>query len=191
MKKILTILVVIILLVLILFFGYILINKKSENPKSSSKEENNTLDIFYSYELTNNYQNIKNLPKDYTVEIAQLDNCFIVTPSTTNNKYIYSEFMSNYRNWTSSFIRIVKSTLDGNTTIYDILYDADLNKVFVVTDNTRNNNISESDKNISLKEFEQIGEYLNGDILYFVAFNDNLSTETFTSSDTLIITEIY
>lgn len=98
--------------------------------------------------------------------------------------------MSDYRNWISSFIRIVKTDDQNNMTIYDILYDADLNKFFIVIDNTRNNSLTNNNQNISLKEFEQLGEYKNENILYLIAFNGTFSKDTFEDINTLIITKL-
>ena len=140
---------------------------------------------------TNSITNQNNILENYTQENAQLDNCFVINSNSTNNNYLYSQFMSNYRNWISSFIRVVKNTSTNNTVIYDILYKSDENKFFIVIDNTRNKSLPPEEQTISLKEFEQIGEYRHENILYWIAFNGNLTQETFQNNTTLIITELY
>lgn len=164
-------------------------NKETDNNYDPTNETISSLDEFYSPNVTNKYRDVRNLPKEYGKEEATLDDCFIIG-ATTYNRYIYSEFMSDYREWQSAFIRAVEITEESNVTIYDVLYTNDLNKVFIVIDSTRNNSISEEDRTISLKEFSQTGEYEHDGNLYWIAFNDYVNEENFYSDNTFIISKI-
>lgn len=160
----------------------------NENPTNVNSTIN-SLDSFYSTNVSSKYKDVRTLDKSYNKVDAQLDNCFVVG-AMVHNDYLYSSFISNYGNLTSAFIRVVQSLNDYSIVIYDIQYDADSDKVLIVEDNTRDNSISEEDRNITLKEFNYIGEYEFDGSLYWVAFNDSITDENFYSANTFIITKI-
>lgn len=189
MKKIITFIVVITLIILILYLGYIFINKNSKDGTSVNNIVTSSIDNFYSYELTKTHKDIRTLPKDYSKEDAQLDNCFVIS-TTKNNNYLYSQFTSDYRNWSSSFIRVVKTTNNDGLIINDILYDSDLGKILIISDTTRDYSVSQEAQNISFKEFEQTGEYKYEDSSYWIAFNGNLTSDIFENDNVFIIAKI-
>ncbi len=139
--------------------------------------------------VTNQYKDVRNLDASYNIENAQLDNCFIVGDIILND-YLYSQFIYDYGLGNSTFIRVADIKSYESVTLYDILYNSDINKVFVVIDNTRNISIPESDRTISLKEFSHAGEYEYNGVLYWVLFNDSVTVENFYSDNTLVITSI-
>lgn len=180
---------IIILVIVIIFLCYTFINKNTNDNYDSTNETISSLDEFYLPNITNKYRDIRNLPTEYGKEEASLDNCFIVG-TNIYNRYIYSQFMSDYGQWKFAFIRAVEITEESNVTIYDVLYNNDLNKIFLVIDKTRDNSIPENDRTISLKEFAQTGEYEHNGILYWVAFNEYVNEDNFNSGNTFIISEI-
>ncbi len=57
-------------------------------------------------------------------------------------------------------------------------------------DSTRDNSAAETDKSITLYEFEDIAEYNNEGRLYWIAFNGKISDIDFDSDEVFIITFI-
>lgn len=72
------------------------------------------------------YTPIKELPKDYTLEEAVSDNCFVINEGgkvISNNRDRISEFINNTKNGNDDFIRIVyKNNEDSGVIITDIQY---------------------------------------------------------------------
>lgn len=82
---------------------------KYELPIDSElNEENNSnisnLNDFYNTELTKN-RDIRNLSEEYISFDAQKDNCFVIG-AMVHNDNLYSEFMENYKNKRTAFIRV-------------------------------------------------------------------------------------
>ena len=50
---------------------------------------------FYIHSITDGYTDLRTLPKDYSIEQAQKDNCFVIG-TTIFNDNLYSEFMDKY-----------------------------------------------------------------------------------------------
>ena len=130
----------------------------SEFNKENSSNISN-LNDFYNTELTKN-RDIRNLSKEYTSFDAQKDNCFVIG-AMVHNDNLYSEFMENYKNKKTAFIRVAQNTVEGDLILTDILYYEKSDKVYIVTDNTRDKFSAETDRIIELKEFNYTSEYKN------------------------------
>lgn len=159
---------------------------KYELPKDSS--EIKTIDDFYNKTLTQN-KDIRNLSSEYSYFDAQKDNCFVIG-AMVHNDYLYGEFMENYKNNKSAFIRVAQNTAEGDLILYDILYNKKTNKLYLVTDNTRDKFSAEEDRKIALKEFNNISEYKYKNNLYWVLYNENITEENFNTDNVYIITTI-
>lgn len=159
---------------------------KYELPKDSS--EIKTIDDFYNKTLTQN-KDIRNLSSEYSYFDAQKDNCFVIG-AMVHNDYLYGEFMENYKNNKSAFIRVAQNTAEGELILYDILYNEKTNKLYLVTDNTRDKFSAEEDRKIALKEFNNISEYKYKNNLYWVLYNENITEENFNTDNVYIITTI-
>lgn len=193
-KKItLSISIVIIILLCGLYLLKILpLNNKISN--SNIKENNNLeisdLDSFYNSLVTKNYEDIRNLDNNYTVEQAIEDGCFVSTPSKIQNIDLYNKFMSNYKNNKNAFIRVVQTTTEGDIIIYDIMYDSNTKKIILVTDSTRDKFSSSENRIIKLNKYENTQEYSYNDNLYWVIYNNELNDDTFNSENIFIVTLI-
>ena len=98
-------------------------NLNRDNIKLTQKKEE-------TYSI--NYTPIKELPKDYTLEEAVNDNCFVIDKDgevISNNKERITDFINNTQNGNDDFIRIVstngvsKETEENAIIITDIQYD--------------------------------------------------------------------
>lgn len=166
---------------------------KYELPIDSefNKENNSSisnLNDFYNTELTKN-RDIRNLSKEYTSFDAQKDNCFVIG-ALVHNDNLYSEFMENYKNKKTAFIRVAQNTVEGDLILIDILYYEKSDKLYIVTDNTRDKFSAETDRIIELKEFNYISEYKNNNHLYWVLYNEDITEENFKTDNVFVITTI-
>lgn len=166
---------------------------KYELPIDSefNKENNSSisnLNDFYNTELTKN-RDIRNLLKEYTSFDAQKDNCFVIG-AMVHNDNLYSEFMENYKNKKTAFIRVAQNTVEGDLILTDILYYEKSDKLYIVTDNTRDKFSAETDRIIELKEFNYISEYKNNNHLYWVLYNEDITEENFKTDNVFVITTI-
>lgn len=130
------------------------------------------IDKYYNDSLVGNYKNLKELPKGYSIEDAISDNAFVVTHTKVYNENVYKYFMDKYENNYSTFIRIVEPTVEGDVIIKDVKYDS--GKIFIVSDNTRDEFSNNEDRVIKLIEFEHIGIDSNNNL---VAYNEELNSE--------------
>lgn len=166
---------------------------KYELPKDNdlNKENNSSisnLNDFYNTELTKN-RDIRNLSKEYTSFDAQKDNCY-VRDTMVHNDNLYSEFMEDYKNKKTAFIRVAQTTVEGDLTLIDILYYDKTDKLYVVTDNTRDKFAAETDRIIQLKEFNYISEYKDNNHLYWVLHNEDITEENFETDNVFVIATI-
>lgn len=166
---------------------------KYELPIDSefNKENNSSisnLNDFYNTELKKN-RDIRNLSKEYTSFDAQKDNCFVIG-AMVHNDNLYSEFMENYKNKKTAFIRVAQNTVEGDLILTDILYYEKSDKLYIVTDNTRDKFSAETDRIIELKEFNYISEYKNNNHLYWVLYNEDITEENFKTDNVFVITTI-
>ena len=154
----------------------------------AENKEINTLDDFYNTSITKD-TDIRNLGKLYNSFDAQKDNCFVIG-AMVHNDYLYSEFMNNFKNNKSSFVRVAQNTTEGDLILYDILYHEKTDKLYLVSDNTRDEFAATEDRIIKLRQFEGISEYTYNEHLYWVLYNGELNDDTFNSENVFIITLI-
>jgi hypothetical protein len=183
----LSICIVAIIFVLVGIIGGIVAeqNKKSENNTDNSNTDISSnvsiiddIDDVYNNEITKEYTDIRKLSKDYTVEQAQQDNCFVITGAMVYNDNLYSEFMTNFNENKSSFIRVVQTTVEGDLFIIDLLYDTNSNKIYIVKDDTRDEFSAQEDRTIKYKTYEKTGVWNYQNSEYWVAYNGELPDGT-------------
>ena len=178
----------IILLVIGIIINYVDRGRVSTANKLNDETTIKTIDAFYNTILTQN-KDIRNLPIEYTSFDAQKDNSFVIG-AMVHNDYLYNEFMENYKNKKSSFIRVAQNTVEGDLILCDILYNEKSDKLYLVTDNTRDEFAAETDRKIELKEFKNIAEYEYKNHLYWVLYNENITDENLNTDNVFTITTI-
>ena len=176
---------IICLFIIILLIAMFLIIKFTD--KNESYEV--TLDWLYTSEITADYEDIRELPLSYSKESAQKDKCFVIG-AMVHNDYLYREFMGKYEKKENAFVRVAQNTIEGDLIIYDIYYDSQKNKVYVVSDYTRDEFAAEEDKTINLTEYDSVSEYKYNDRLYWVVYKGELDDNTFNTTNVKIITTI-
>ena len=148
-----------------------------DNRKIGYEEGIKDINDFYNHSITENYQDIRSLPKEYSKNQAQMDNCFIIG-AMVHNDNLYNEFIDKYNKKETAFIRVVQSTIEGDVFIIDVLYDAVSNKVHLVKDNTRDEFSAQEDRTIKYKTYEKMGVWNYQNAQYWVAYNGNLPNGT-------------
>lgn len=192
MKKKIIIGITIVLIILIIAGIIYAISKRENKPdealtRNEAKQENITnLDEFYNLELTKD-KDIRNLPKEYTSFDAQKDNCFVIG-AMVHNENLYTEFMTDYKNKKTAFIRVAQNTVEGDVVLYDILYYDKTDKLYLVTDSTRDKFSSEPI--IDLGEYKNISEYESNNHIYWVLYNEPITDENFNTDNVFVITTI-
>ncbi|MDD3303814.1 MAG: DUF5301 domain-containing protein [Clostridia bacterium] len=145
------------------------------------------LDFYYNDELSKGYFDIKEIRSDYSIEDAIKDNCFVVNHAKVYNENLYEEFMNKYKSKQSAFLRLVQPTVEGDLIIYDIKYHADIQKVIIVIDNTRDKFTTSTDRIISLQEYDEIGTYKYKDNEYLIVYNGEVNDTNFESGNNVFV----
>ena len=146
------------------------------NFKESTTEETNSesLNAFYNDSLTKDYISIEKLSSDYQVEQAIKDNAVVVT-TTIANSDLLTDFTTSINTKKRAFLRLIQTTVEGDLIITDIKYEID--RVIVITDNTRDKFLSEEDRKITIETYKNIEEVLALDkdpaISSLIVYNDN------------------
>ncbi len=146
-------------------------NNKYYCSKLVITEDIETIDNFYDTYLTKD-NDIRKIEKNYNIDDAIKDNIFIVANDIIYNSNLYDEFMNNYLDKNDTYLRIARTTIEGDLIIYDLLYLENNDKLYLIIDNTRDG--FSSDKEIKLKEYEKLIEYNNEIILYNGDFQESL-----------------
>ena len=116
-----------------------------------------SIDKFYEIILKNGIEDVRFLDKDYSFDDTKKDKCRIYG----DNAFCFNtldNFIKDYKDKKTTAIRIVTNSENG-IIIKDVYYDNDLDKIFLVVDNSRVNNIPNKDKDIKLLEYVKIREY--------------------------------
>lgn len=168
--------------------------KDYEQPTDTKKNQNNSisslsLDDFYNTELTKN-RDIRTLDKQYTFDDARRNNCCMID-APVYNYHLYSEFMNDYNSKKTAFIRIGRITIEGDLILIDVLYDEKTDKVYVVTDNSRDMWMSEDVRDIKVQEFNYISEYQDDYYLHLVACNEDITESNYYTGNVYIIATFY
>lgn len=169
-KVLLSITIAIIIFVIVLATIIIKKNKKSD------------IDIFYNDEITNEYEDLRNLSEDYNIFDAQMDKCFVVG-AMLHNDYLYGEFIENYKKGKDSFVRIARNSTSKDLILFDIMYKSDKKEFIIVTDYTRDTSKNKEDRIIKLSKYKNISEYKYKESTYLVLYNGELNDETFNSEN--------
>ncbi len=159
---------------------------KYTSPIDSNNQDTKikTLNDFYNTTATKD-NDIRILRKEYSTADAIKDNCFASFNSGIYNEEVYNSFMEKYKNKETAFIRVGNTTIEGDLMLYDILYYEPENKVYLVTDFTRD--VYGSEREIELTEYENLSEYTYENKSYLVLYNGELNEETFYSSSVNIV----
>lgn len=167
-KKIILVLILIIAIILSYAYEY----KRQHNRSMNNHYENvvNTLVVDVN-QVTANYTPLEELPKDYTLDDAILNNCYVYISGREYNKEVYDSFVSNVENKREAVARIAKSTTEGDVIIIDLNYDG--SKYIVTEDNTRDKYSDEKHRIIKSEEYNSIGQKKIENNNFWIVYNTN------------------
>lgn len=129
--------------------------------------EKMSIDKFYAINSWNGISDIRTLDKEYSLDMAKKDQCII----KGNNAFCSNtldNFIKDFNKQKSTAIRIVTKVENGFI-IKDVYYDNDFNKIYLVVDRSRVNNIQENNKKIKMLEYVRIREYSNSNKIDLIA----------------------
>ena len=139
---------------------------------------------FYNAEIVQNYKRIDELDSNYKIDDTK---DLVLGFSKVYNKELLSNFMDNYQNNKSCFIRIIQSTVEGDVIIYDVKYDSKIDKLIILYDSTRDKLIKEEKRIIQKYEYEKIALYDYNKDTYLVAYDGKITDDTLYSDNSLIL----
>ena len=179
--KKMTILVCIILFIIVFFVVFHI--KKSNNKLNNETSTNTTVNETKTIEDIKSPEDLysaisvdilplKQFPENYSIYDAIEDGYFVVSGAKAHNDNLYEEFMNAYKGKKQAFIRIVNTTDEGDVVLYDVAYLPQKDKVYIITDYTRDDFSSIDDRKIEVTEYEKIGTYNS----YWVAYNGDIKT---------------
>lgn len=158
-----------------------IVKDKREDSKTISEINN-----FYNKNITRD-KDIRKLPSNYSYDDAIKDGCFYVG-AMLKNEELYNEFIINYRNNKSSYIRICNSTKEGDLIINDLLFNKGSQSFYLIHDNTRDK-MSE-DKKISFRKYLNMSNYTYKDRLYWILFNEKVDDNNFNTDNVFVLARI-
>lgn len=182
-----------VIVVIVILCVAIVLARKTGEPEDTNTQEPQiritNIDQFYNNELVKSKTDIRQLDKGYDILKAQDDKCFILG-ATKYNEDIYDEFMQNYKDKKSSYIRVAYNTIRGDLCLYDILYDNTYNEIIIISDTTRDRFGNSENQEIKFAKFEKIEIYSDDEHTYWIAYNGELGDELFPSEDLFVISQM-
>ena len=106
---------------------------------------------FYNLDLTKKHD-IRKLPQKYTSEHAAQDGISFNLVSSQKAQ----NFIQNYKNHQTAFLRTASTTIEGDVIFHDLLYYAPTNQLLVVIDHTRDQFLAYEDHVLLLFEYNGI-----------------------------------
>lgn len=149
---------------------------ESDNNYLKNDDVSTILDEIYDNKITANYRDIRMLPKNYTMEQAQKDHCYISTfYEVSTDQSLYDTFMKHYEKQEAAFLRIIQYTVEGDPIIVDVFYNSADHKVSVITDDTRDHYASYEDQGITLRRYDKLRIWEDEGLRYWVATNSDFN----------------
>lgn len=157
------------------------------NSEKETKHSNriDSIDKFYSISLTRN-NDIRNLPKEYKMEDALKDGVYVNSISLDKAE----DFLKDYRNEKSVYLRTARTTKEGELVILDVLYYSPTEQLLVVIDNSRDNYASDEGERIFLIEYSSTTIIENGNSKRWVMYGGDKYNPLVSDYTSLVINEI-
>ncbi|MDO4282271.1 MAG: DUF4362 domain-containing protein [Clostridia bacterium] len=167
-----TIILAFVILIIIGIIAYILSNNKEilnhhiEEKKTTSIIKNNIAQNKVSFE------DITNLPEEYTTEQAVEEHFVVITPKETYHKSLYDDFMLDLNAKKDCSLKIMMYTIEGDPILVKVIYVADEEKFYACEDNTRDKFSNNEDRKYHFYEFDDLRHDELSQNFYFINEND-------------------
>ncbi len=179
MSKNIKVIIVIVLLSLVIAGGiWFIASKEWKNENTVENQVEYDLDKIYDSKICEGYEDIREIDKEYNKELAQKDNCLVIG-AMVHNENVMIDFIEKYNNKESAFIRIAQNNnKNGELYLIDLFYDSVSDKVYCVTDTTRDSSKEENKRVIELKKYEHMENWKYKDGTYWIVYNGELPSES-------------
>lgn len=179
MSKNFKVIIVIVLLSLVIAGGiWFIASKEWKNENTVVDQVEYDLDKIYDSKICEGYEDIREIDKEYNKELAQKDNCLVIG-AMVHNENVMIDFIEKYNNKESAFIRIAQNNnKNGELYLIDLFYDSVSDKVYCVTDTTRDSSKEENKRVIELKKYEHMENWKYKDGTYWIVYNGELPSES-------------
>ena len=178
MSKNIKVIIVIVLLSLVIAGGiWFIASKEWKNENTVENQVEYDLDKIYDSKICEGYKDIREIDKEYNKELAQKDNCLVIG-AMVHNENVMIDFIEKYNNKESAFIRIAQNNKNGELYLIDLFYDSVSDKVYCVTDTTRDSSKEENKRVIELKKYEHMENWKYKDGTYWIVYNGELPSES-------------
>lgn len=178
MSKNIKVIIVIVLLSLVIAGGiWFIASKEWKNENTVEDQVEYDLDKIYDSKICEGYEDIRKIDKEYNKELAQKDNCLVIG-AMVHNENVMIDFIEKYNNKESAFIRIAQNNKNGELYLIDLFYDSVSDKVYCVTDTTRDSSKEENKRVIELKKYEHMENWKYKDGTYWIVYNGELPSES-------------
>ena len=168
-KKLIIVCVLVALLAVVIMLGNL---SKYQSSQSDTNSNIQTVEEIYS-KLSIDITPLAKLPEKYSIYDA-IEDGYLVIMGNKYNDQSQNEFMESYNKKEKAFIRVAKLTDEGDLILYDIIYLPEQDKVYVVTDYSRDKFSSKENRAISFKEYDKLAVNYDGKKCW-IAYNGDLS----------------
>lgn len=169
--------IIVFLCFVILVVGFIWGKTSKENNTEVQKENNieiSSIDDLYAA-VSTEITPLTNLPEEYSIYNAVEDGYLVVMRNSYNDE-VKDEFMNLYNKKEKAFTRVAQLTDEGDLILYDVVYLPEKDKIYIITDYTRDKFSTEEDRKISYKEYDKVATSYKGKKCW-IAYNGDLSEE--------------
>lgn len=147
-------------------------NNSDENDKNNV-QITSTDDLYtaVSTEITP----LAKLPEKYSIYDA-IEDGYLIKMGKIYNEELKSEFMNSYNKKEKAFTRVAQLTDEGDLILYDVMYLPENDKIYIITDYTRDEFSAKEDRKISYKTYDKITTNYMGEKCW-IAYSGELSKE--------------
>lgn len=145
----------------------------TKKSKTYIVSNNNLIENMYKY-YAESISPIEEIPQEITLNEV-INKYDYYAPGNENNSKNYRYFIDKYLIKDDISIRIISQTENQDIIIKDVFYFKDLDKVYVITDTTRDEKLPEDCRVLTLSQYDVIKETLNdkNELQLFAYNNEN------------------
>ena len=122
-------------------------------------------------EIDADYVELSEISKNYSLDDAILDKCYVYMEGREYNKEVFNSFISNVDEGQKSKARVVKGNDASGVVIVDLKYDG--SNIEVTEDSTRDTSIKEEDRKITTNKYKKEIIKKIDDKSYWILYNNN------------------
>ena len=165
------ILIIVFVLAIILAYSYMSNKHNNKTLKPSAENLINETIKYNVKEIDADYVELSEISKNYSLDDAILDKCYVYMEGREYNKEVFNSFISNVDEGQKSKARVVKGNDASGVVIVDLKYDG--SNIEVTEDSTRDTSIKEEDRKITTNKYKKEIIKKIDDKSYWILYNNN------------------